>query len=59
MGPTTFNNHKAIVGGNDTAYGSKQTMRTMCRIDRKEQAGYLIIAGKPLRHRLGDGVWGV
>lgn len=59
MGPTTFNNHKAIVGGNDTAYGSKQTMRTMCRIDRKEQAGYLITAGKPLRHRLSDGVWGV
>lgn len=59
MGPTTFNNHKAIVGGNDTAYGSKQTMRTICRIDRKEQAGYFITAGQPLRHRLGDGVWGV
>lgn len=25
MGPTTFNNHKAIVGGNDTACDSKQT----------------------------------
>ena len=23
MGPTTFNNHKAIVGGNDTACDSK------------------------------------
>lgn len=31
MGPTTFNNHKAIVGGNDTAYNSKQTMCAMCR----------------------------
>ena len=29
MGPTTFNNHKAIVGGNDTACDSKQTMRAM------------------------------
>ena len=57
MGPTTFNNHKAIVGGNDTACDSKQTMRVMCRIDREEQAGYLITAGQPLRHRLGDGVW--
>lgn len=25
MGPTTFNSHKAIVGGNDTACDSKQT----------------------------------
>lgn len=25
MGPTTFNNHKAIVVGNDTACDSKQT----------------------------------
>lgn len=57
MGPTTFNNHKAIVGGNDTACDSKQTMRAMCRIDREEQAGYLITAGQPLRHKLGDGVW--
>lgn len=47
MGPTTFNNHKAIVGGNDTACDSKQTMRAMCRIDRGEQAGYLITAGSP------------
>ncbi len=59
MGPTAFNNHKAIVGGNNTACDSKQTMRTMCRIDREEQAEYLIIAGQSLRHRLGNGVWGV
>lgn len=38
MGPTTFTNHKAIVGGNDTAYDSKQTMRAMCR-DDEGQAG--------------------
>ena len=59
MGSTTFNNRKAIVGGNDTACDSKQTMRAMCRIDREEQTGYLRTAGQLLRHRLGDGVWGM
>lgn len=39
MGPTTFNNHKAIVGGNDTACGSKQTMGAIRRNDGEGQAG--------------------
>lgn len=47
MGSTTLNDHMAIVGGNDTVCDSKQTMHAMCRIDRGEQAGYLITAGSP------------
>lgn len=38
MGSTTFNNHKAIVGGNDTACDSKQTMRAIRRDDGEGQA---------------------
>lgn len=38
---STFYNCKAIVGGNGTAYDSKQTTCAMCRIDREGQAGYL------------------
>lgn len=34
-GSSTFYNCKAIVGGNGTAYGSKQTTCAMCRIDRE------------------------
>lgn len=59
MDSTTLNNHKVIVGGNDTVCDPKQSMCVMCRIDRKEQAGHLTTAGQPLRHRPGDGVWGV
>ena len=40
-GSSTFYNCKAIVGGNGTAYDSKQTTCAMCRIDREGQAGYL------------------
>lgn len=40
-GSSTFYNCKAIVGGNGTAYDSKQTMCAMRRIDREGQAGYL------------------
>ena len=47
MGSTTLNDHMAIVGGNDTTCDSKQTTHAMCRIDRGEQAGYLITAGNP------------
>ena len=39
MGPTTFNSHKAIVGGNDTTCDSKQTMCAMCRGNGEGQAG--------------------
>ena len=39
-GSSTFYNRKAIVGGNGTAYDSKQTTCAMCRIDREGQAGY-------------------
>lgn len=47
MGSTILNDHMAIVGGNDTACDSKQPTHAMCRIDRGEQAGYLITAGNP------------